>query len=174
MQRIILTCLLLAVFVVPATAQEADPDDVATPDAIVRAGYDAISHAPGESFDWERFRSLFLPDAKLIPNLEQTGGELKVLSPQEFTDWIDSVTDMDAENYQGFVEEVIHNEVFRYGDIAHVTSSYQKRFWEDDNILGRGINSFQLLHNGGRWWIVSVIWDEDVGAGPLPHEFMGH
>lgn len=174
MTRIIIAALLVAATALPTAAQEADPDDVASPDAIVRAGYDAISHAPGESFDWARFRSLFLPEAKLVPNLEQTGGELKVMSPQEFTDYIDSVTDLDAENYQGFVEEVIHNEVFRYGDIAHVTSSYQKRFWEGADILGRGINSFQLLHNDGRWWIVSVIWDEDVGAGPLPENFSGH
>jgi len=173
MRHIILAFLLIVVVAVPASAQEADPDDVATPDAIVRAGYEAISHAPGESFDWDRFRSLFLPDAKLIPNLEQSGGELMVMSPQEFTDYIDSVTDLSAENYQGFVEEVIRNKVFRYGDIAHVTSSYQKRFWDGDDILGRGINSFQLLHNGGRWWIVSIIWDEDVGAGPLPEAFMG-
>lgn len=174
MKRFVLAALLLTATALPAFAQEVDPDDVASPDAIVRAGYDAISHAPGESFDWERFRSLFLPEAKLIPNLEQSGGELQVLSPQGFTDWIDSVMDVDAENYQGFVEEVIHNEVFQYGDIAHVTSSYQKRFWDGDDILGRGINSFQLVHNGGRWWIVSVVWDEEVGAGALPHEFMGH
>lgn len=174
MKRFWLAALMLTVTTLPVFGQEADPADVATPDAIVRAGYEAIARAPGEDYDWTRFRSLFLPQATLIPNLEQTGGELRVLSPQGFTDWIDSVTTVGGLNDQGFVEGVIHNEVFRYGDMAHVTSSYQKHFWEDDNVLGRGINSFQLVHNGGRWWIVSVVWDEEVGAGALPHEFMGH
>ncbi|NNF04833.1 MAG: hypothetical protein HKN17_10240 [Rhodothermales bacterium] len=174
MKRIISTLLLVSVAVLPSSAQDAAPEDVASPDAIVRAGYDAIARAPGENYDWARFHTLFLPDARLIPNLEQTGGELQVLSPKEFTDWIDSVTTVGGPNDLGFVEGVIHNEVFRYGDIAHVTSSYQKHFWDDDNIMGRGINSFQLLYNGDRWWIVSIIWDEENGAGPLPHEFMGH
>jgi len=30
------------------------PEDVATPEAAVLAGYDAINHGPGENFDWER------------------------------------------------------------------------------------------------------------------------
>lgn len=166
--------LLLVATALPVRAQEADPDDVASPVAIVTAAYEAIARAPGEEYDWDRFRTLFIPQATLIPNLEQSGGQLTVLSPQGFIDWIDSVTQVGGPNDQGFAEEAIHNEVFRYGDIAHVTSSYQKHFWQNDNILGRGINSFQLLNNGGRWWIVSIAWDETTGAGPLPHEFMGH
>src|SRR5688572_20863305 len=143
--------------------------DVESPEAIVLAGYDAIAHAPGEPFDWPRFRSLFLPHARLIPNTEQREGSFDVLSVEEFIAWIDDVTPAPgSENDHGFVEEQIAAEVVRYGDIAHVFSTYQKHFWGSDQILGRGINSFQLVHDGQRWWIAGVVWDEEDGAGPIP------
>ena len=47
------------------SAPEAKPADVASPDAILAATYDVISGPPGDR-DWNRFYSLFLPDARLI------------------------------------------------------------------------------------------------------------
>jgi len=158
----------------PAIAQtDARPEDVATPEAIVLAGYEAIAHAPGERFDWPRFRTLFLPDARLVPNTEQREGSFDVLTVEEFIAWIDSVTPAaGSENDHGFVEEQISAKVERYGDIAHVFSTYQKHFWGSDEILGRGINSFQLVHDGERWWIAGVVWDEEDGAGPIPPAYL--
>ncbi|MEM1270526.1 MAG: hypothetical protein AAGI08_10810, partial [Bacteroidota bacterium] len=68
-------------------------------------------------------------------------------------------------------EREVHNVTHRFGDIAMVFSTYEKFFWEDDRMLGRGINSLQLVNRDGRWWIVSGIWDEEIGAGPVPPEF---
>src|SRR5215470_14405094 len=39
------------------------PDDVKSIDAILRAAYDSIS-GPAGTRDWDRFRSLFLPQAR--------------------------------------------------------------------------------------------------------------
>lgn len=158
----------------PALSQtDPRPEDVASPEAIVLAGYEAIQHAPGESFDWERFRTLFLPDARLVPNTEQREGSFDVLSVEEFIAWIDAVSPPPgSEDDHGFVEEQVSAVVERYGDIAHVFSTYEKRFWESDEVLGRGINSFQLVHDGTRWWIAGVVWDEEEGAGPIPAEYL--
>lgn len=152
----------------------ADPADVASPEAIVDAAYRAISRAPGEHIDWTRFRSLFLPEARLIPNLEQTGGEFRVLGPEEFIAWIDGLNDqvVGTPGDGGFYEEGVHNVVERYGDIAHVMSTYVKHFHGDERVLGRGINSFQLVFNDGRWWIAGIVWDEENGAGPVPAEYL--
>lgn len=147
-------------------------EDVTSPEAIVAAAYESIQRAPGADFQWDRFESLFLPQATLIPNTEQTGGTFRMLSPQEFVDWIDANTAIGGPNDQGFVEESIRNIVHRYGDVAHVYSTYQKHFWDEDEILGRGINSFQLVHTDGRWWIASIVWDEESGAGPIPSEYL--
>ena len=34
--------------------------------------------------------------------------------------------------------------------------------------FGRGINSIQLFHDGDRWWVVSVLWDNERPGNPLP------
>ena len=49
----------------PPAAAAARPDDVKSVDAIIAAVYDAISGPAGER-DWDRLRSLFLPEARLI------------------------------------------------------------------------------------------------------------
>lgn len=147
-------------------------DDVASPESIVLATYESIQRAPGENFEWDRFRSLFIENATLIPSTEQSSGEFRVISPEGFIEWIDSVTPIGGPNDKGFAEEEVLHVMERYGDIAQVFSTYQKHFWGEEEILGRGINSFQLVHNNGRWWIVSIIWDEEVGAGPIPDAYL--
>lgn len=166
--------LVMALFAGPALAQpDPRPEDVASPEAIVEAGYAAIAHEPGQGFDWDRFRTLFLPEARLIPNTEQREGSFDVLTVEEFIAWIESVSPAPGSaNDAGFVEEQISAEVVRYGDVAHVFSTYQKHVWDSDEILGRGINSFQLVHDGDRWWIAGVVWDEENGAGPIPPEYL--
>jgi hypothetical protein len=39
-------------------------------------------------------------------------------------------------------------------------------------VLGRGINSIQMVRKDGRWWITSIIWDEETGAGPVPAKYL--
>ncbi len=155
-----------------ATAQTAArPSDVATPETIVSAMYEIVTRRPGEPFDWDRFRTLCLPDARLIPNTEQTGGVSQVFSVEDFTRWADGFMPIGGPDDKGLQEEEIARRIERYGDIAQVFSTYQTRFWNDPEILARGINSIQLVHRDGRWWVVSVIWDEENGAGPLPERY---
>jgi hypothetical protein len=173
-------CALLALpLLAPAGAASQDypiPADVASPEAVILAAYDAIAHAPGENFDWDRFRSLHLPGALLVPNTEQTGGTPRVLSVQEFIDWIDGITEAEAaigsEADKGFVEEQVHIALDRYGDVAQAMSTYEKHYWGEDQILGRGVNSFSLVFRDDRWWIVSIVWDEEDGAGPIPDAYL--
>jgi hypothetical protein len=149
---------------------------VVSPEAIIRASYEAISRAPGEYTDWDRYRSLFLPQAQLIPNTELLGGEFRVITVQEFIDWLDAWY---AENVpiggptdRGFEEEEIAADVEIYGDVAQVFSTYQKRLWGGEAAFGRGIQSFQLVRSNGRWWIASIAWDEESGAGPIPESYL--
>ena len=173
--RIVVTSIVglsFAVTGVHAQAPAAAPADVATPEAIVLAAYASIARAPGAPYQWDRFRSLFLPNAQLIPNTEQTGGTFTPLTVQGFIDWINRVAPAGADGDQGFAEEEIAHRGERFGDIAHVFSTYQKHFWGADEILGRGINSFQLVLRDGRWWITGIIWDEETGAGPIPPRYL--
>src|SRR5215472_10930208 len=64
----------------------AKPDDVKSIDAIIAATYDVISGPAGDR-DWDRFRSLFIPEARLIPvGAAPNGGaeRYRLLSVEEY------------------------------------------------------------------------------------------
>ncbi len=174
------TCLLIGTNLgwAAGAAGQTDPrpEDVATPEAVVAATYASINREPGAAPDWDRFRSLHHPDARLAPMAEQRGGRSEVLSVEEFITWLDEATAASAPigspADQGFYEEGIHTVVQRYGDIAQVMSTYTKRFATGDEILGRGINAFTLFWDGDRWWILSIAWDEESAAGSIPARYL--
>jgi hypothetical protein len=157
-----------------AAATAARPADVASPEALVRAAYETVSRAPGKPFEWDRFRTLFLPGARMIPNTEQTGGTFTTHTVESFITWIDDGWKrvIGTPNDRGFAESGVSNVVEQYGDIAQVMSTYEKHIWGETQVRGRGINSFQMVRKDGRWWITSLIWDEETGAGPVPQKYL--
>src|SRR4051794_34368366 len=68
----------------PAAAP-ANPADVATMDAIVASLYDVIS-GPAGPRNWDRFRSLFAPGARLIATGVRPTGEVvsRVMTPDDY------------------------------------------------------------------------------------------
>src|SRR3954465_6193170 len=91
MKRSLLLFALLISIATNAMAQttpkEADPKDVESLDAIMKAVYDVISGDAGKVRDWDRFRSLFHKDARLIPSGKnaQTGViGARVLTPDDY------------------------------------------------------------------------------------------
>lgn len=159
-------------FSVPAHGQTADPADVASPEAVIRAAYESLTRAPGEDYDFDRLRSLHLPEARLAPNPEQTGGEARVMTIEEFIDWIDGSVEIGSPEDLGFVEEGLHQETRQYGDVAHLISTYVSRFHGEEQEIARGINFLTLVRRDGRWWVLSVAWDEENAAGPIPSEYL--
>jgi hypothetical protein len=72
----------------------------------------------------------------------------------------------------GFFEREVHKVVRRYGNIAHVFSTYEFRATEDGPATGRGVNSLQLYRDGTRWWISNVVWDGERPGNPIPSELL--
>src|SRR6266404_8486048 len=70
--------------ITPAPAA-ANPADVATMDSTIAALYDVISGPAGKR-DWDRFRSLFIPGARLIPTGPRPTGEVgaRVLTVEDY------------------------------------------------------------------------------------------
>jgi len=160
----------------PALSQPAArPGDVESPDAVVRALYETVSRAPGQPFQWDRMRTLFLPGALMIPNTEQTRGTFTPHTVESFITWIDESwkrIGIGSPNDRGFAESHVAGVTEQYGDIAHVMSTYEKHRWGDTTVVGRGINSIQLVKKDKRWWVTSIIWDEETGAGPVPPKYL--
>ena len=142
--------------------------DVASVENLVTALYDAISGPIGER-DWDRIRHFYLPGARLIPTGTRPNGEhgLRILTVEE---WIESARPLFAR--QAFFEVEIDRRIDRFGQIAQVFSTYEYRFAEDEPGHLKGINSFQLLHKDGRWWIVTVFWDNESEGNRIPAEYL--
>lgn len=152
------------------------PGDVESPEALLTAIYDTFQRAPGEKINWERFKSFHAPGAILIPNVEQTGGEWRIMSVDEFAEWIDGIfaehSPIGSPEDHGLAEDQIHHTMERYGDVVQVMSTYERHPYDSNEIDGRGINAMTFVHNDGRWWIAAVAWDEESGAGPIPDRYM--
>ena len=141
-------------------------NDPVSSDAIIRALYDVISGPAGRPRDPERFRSLFLPGARLVivHRNPQGSNEARFLTPD---DYIAEVFPYLLEN--GFYENQVAERAEACGTIAHVWSTYEARHTADDPTpFARGVNSIQLLNDGRRWWIVNLYWQREVPVNPIP------
>lgn len=143
---------------------EAQGTDVESPEAIVEALYESVSAPAGEKRNWSRFRSLFLPEARLIATHRRDGRAVRTTRTVE--EFIEALGTDPLE--EAFSEVELGAEQQRFGDIAHVFSAYQQRRGPDAEAYDRGINSFQLWSDGDRWWIAALMWHED---GPIPERY---
>jgi hypothetical protein len=152
-------------------AKDADPKDVASIDAIMKAVYEVISGDAGKARDWDRFRSLFYKDARLIPTgkNQQTGViGARVLTPE---DYVTRSGPMLEKN--GFHEREVARHVDQYGNIAQVFSTYASFHKADEKEpFMRGINSFQLLNDGKRWCVVTIYWQHETPENLIPKEYL--
>ena len=153
-------------FAVPA----ANPADVVSIDAILKAVYNVISGPAGRPRDWNRMRSLFIRGARLIPAVprQDRSSGLRVLDVEGY---IQSAGPYFEKN--GFFEREAARRLERFGNIAHAFSTYESRHAaEDSKPFARGINSIQLVRDEGRWWIVTIFWDAERPDNPLPPQYL--
>jgi hypothetical protein len=147
----------------------ATPADVATMDSTIAALYDVIS-GPAGTRNWDRFRSLFIPGARLIPTGANQKGDVgaRVLTVEDYIQRAGARFEKD-----GFYERQVSYRVERFGNIAHVFSTYESRHAKDDpKPFIRGINSIQLMNDGKRWWVVTIFWQGEDEKNPLPAEYL--
>lgn len=176
--KVFFSCLCLVMFNQARAAQdkpssqatpEARAADVASIDAVVAAVYDVISGPAGQKRDWDRMRSLFIPGARLIPVSQ--AGELRAARVLSVEDYI--ARSSATLEKGGFFEREIARRMEKFGHIAHVFSTYEsRRKAEDPAPFARGINSFQLMSDGRRWWIVTIFWEAEGPDNPIPAEYL--
>ncbi len=46
------------------------------------------------------------------------------------------------------------------------------RTGDDGAFVRRGINSIQLMWEKNRWWLLSIIWDDESPENPIPAAHM--
>ena len=153
----------------------AKPEDVKSPEAILNAVYDVISGPKGQERNWNRMRSLFVPGARLIP-------VITVAATADHPAHTDAVL-LTIDDYiarssgkmtaNGFFEHSIHNQQEQFGNMVQIWSTYESRHNANDSKpFARGINSFQLLNDGQRYWIVNIFWDAESPEQPIPAQYL--
>lgn len=179
-KNLLIICLLTLTLSLNLAAQnqeikpampQANPADVTSMDAIIKAVYDVISGDAGQKRDWNRFRSLFHPGGRLIgtgknPKTGAVGA--RAVTPDDYIQRNEPYMDK-----EGFFEKETARHTDVYGSIAQVFSTYASFHKPDDKTpFERGINSFQLLNDGKRWWVMTIYWQSETPENPIPKEFL--
>ncbi len=150
-------------------ASEPAVADVASLDAILKATYDVISGPAGKQRDWDRLRSLCVPEVHFI--VAAKPGSAAPVHSYDFNAFTDAA--QKALQTEGFYEKSISNRIEHWDRIAHVFSTYESRHGATDpKPFERGINSFQLVNDGKRWWIVNIFWERETPEGPIPKIYL--
>ena len=146
---------------------KANTDDVKSPEAIIQALSDTISGDATKARDWKRFDSLFAPGAgrMVIVRHSKTGpADFTVLSTEDYKARAGSQT---------FYEKPIAYQKRSFGHLTHVYESYAIfHALTDTTPQARGVNSWELLNDGTRYWILQVYWDTERADNPIPAELL--
>lgn len=131
-------------------------EELDTIEGTVNTLYRSISFYPGNTPDWDFFKSLFIEEAIFI---------MPARLPEVFTVYtLDGFVDLfkqDIETHKmdetGFHEKVADNQVTAYGNIAHCFVDFEGRLKpEDERLVAKGKDSISMVKKDGRWWIVSI------------------
>jgi hypothetical protein len=148
----------------------ADPKDVSSAESIIAAVYDVISGPAGQKRNWDRMRTLFVPDARMIATGKRPTGEMirRVMSVEDYINSSGPYLEK-----EGFFETEIGSTKEQFGNIVHVFSAYEsKKTATDQKPFMRGINSIQLWNDGKRWWVVTILWQSENADTPIPEKYI--
>ncbi len=145
-------------------------EDVSSIDGIMKAFYESTAGPAGQARDWDRLRSI-------------CGSETRFLAARPGAEGRSVIFSLTVEDYimhnrryfekGGFFETEAARRVETFGNIAQVWSTFESRRVQDaPEPYARGIYSLQLLKDGDRWWILSVLWDHERPESPLPDKYL--
>lgn len=145
------------------------PEHLKSVEAIVNAAFETISGPRGQDRDWDKYRELFFPEARMY--------SARVVHATSIVGGL-SVDDFIAAEGKylrgtGYFEKPLNMRIEKFSNIAHVRSVYEaRRNAEDEKPYLRGIYSIQLVYTAGRWWILNMLWQTEDPTNPIPEEFL--
>lgn len=167
MLRLYFAALILGMSISSAYAQGAttNPDDVATIDGLINAYYESVSGHPGQR-DGQRMLSLFIPEGKIGINLSGDDPIHQLAEAYLKTEGFLTIS-------TDFFERELSRDTQAFGYMANVISTYGiSDAMENTDYTARGVTVFQLVNHGGRWWILSTMWQRESPELPIPAELL--
>jgi hypothetical protein len=125
-------------------------------DELMRMFYEVISFDEGGAPDWQSMEALFAKHARIT---RITPEAIDYMDLAAFRSMAEELMEVGA--FTGFHEQEIARRADRFGDVMHVASAYETKISPHAvDYIERGINSLQLIREGGAWKIVSLCWDD--------------
>jgi hypothetical protein len=128
-------------------------------DSIIDLSYSLLSGPAGQARDWKRFRSLYVPGARLMPVVGGANPHVRILSVDDYINRVDPIF-----AFEDFYERETSREEQVIGRFAHVLSHYESLRDSKAAPFERGTNSMQLFFDDSRWWFVSIMWNTSRSA----------
>src|SRR5205814_405736 len=127
-----------------------------------------VRWAISEPADKDRacMKALLIPEARMMfVSLGADGAPTYTL--QTLDDWIARVK---ARGHIMLEEKQLKFHIERYGNIAHLWSSYA--LYSDGKQVARGINSIQAIKEAGGWRVTGIMVQAESATAPLPKEYL--
>lgn len=136
--------------------------------SVIKNLYQSLTYIHGKEPNLKEFKKLFIKGARLI---HVKNDKYVTMTPDTFA------VQFKNQINNGFLKSYVEHEVSRktdtLGNVVHVFSMYKANFMTDNGTgHEHGINSIQLMKSNGRWWIVSILWDEANSNNQIPPKFL--
>jgi len=166
LRTLFLATILACALAGNATAQTPDAGCAlpSEPEGIP-AALDAAITGPADK-DRDCMKALLIPEARLMfVSLGTDGAPSYRL--ETLDDWIARVK---AGGHAVLEEKELKFHIERYGNIAHLWSSYALH--SDGKQVARGINSIQAIKEAGGWRVTGIMVQAESATAPLPKEYL--
>ena len=167
MRRTLLSATILAGALTGSAMAQAPDAGCALPSEPegIPAALDAAITGPADK-DRDCMKALLVPEARMMfASLGTDGAPTYRL--ETLDDWLARVK---ARGHALLEEKQLKFHVERFGNIAHLWSSYALR--SDGKQVARGINSIQAIKEAGGWRVTSIMVQAESVTVPLPKEYM--
>ena len=169
MKKLLLTCMLATAVTIVAQAQvKLTPAETSTIEALTETGLKIISGPKGQKRDMEKFKALFLPNAQMGGVFFKGDSSfVRITTVEKFAE-----RNGPAYAELGFYENVLGLRVERFGNLATAFQTYETRYSKDGRVEDRGVNTYQLVFDQGRWWIASLLFTPETAKQPIPAKYL--
>jgi hypothetical protein len=131
----------------------------------IPAALDAAISGPADK-DRDCMKALLIPEARMMFVSLGTDGA-PTYRIETLDDWIARVK---TRGHAMLEEKQLKFRIERYGNIAHLWSSYTLQ--SDGKQIARGINSIQAIKEAGGWRVTSIMVQAESATAPLPKEYL--
>ena len=167
MLRTLVSAMVLAGALTGSALAQAPDDGCALPSEPegIPAALDAAISGPADK-DRACMKALLIPEARMMfVSLGADGAPSYRL--ETLDDWIARIK---ARGHIMQEEKQLKFHIERYGNIAHLWSSYA--LYSDGKQVARGINSIQAIKEAGGWRVTGIMVQAESATAPLPKEYL--